>query len=206
MTCSPPVPLKVSRETPVLSLPDLTVSDNVDLSDDVRLSFRTHNGSELQRHFSSEEILNVLVEGTNKAGNTANCTIVVMADRCLINADRVTADSPCLCMSPLCSECKEGRLLLRRGTDTRCRDCLPPHLRVLAALGLFLLMVALVVGYTFMVTKDNLKMDMSEHAVAVKILMVFLTTLDFLADLTYPVFIVFREELAGLGLGKGGGG
>uniref|UniRef100_A0A0G4F642 HYR domain-containing protein n=1 Tax=Chromera velia CCMP2878 TaxID=1169474 RepID=A0A0G4F642_9ALVE len=465
MTCASPVPLKISRETPVLSLADPTVSDNVDLPDDVRLSFRTPNGSELQRHFSSEETLNVLVEGTDKAGNTGNCTIVVTADRCPSNADRMTVDSPCLCMEnfyrsppeegfvcrpcdsnsqskrgstssfdclcnegfyrdpsvpdasvcrqcilnshsqrgatlpsqcgcverfyfsppetknsegepivslveiishwhkvnkplalftsgtcepcppnsicsgqlltdtqvsqvlkqsrlpkaltsreadrrwelcsdgscgtelqhlsplrlleaqsldssqqtlkqlmahprpvphgnfslvqrwpravvvpcpfdgtctsvepghedladavssvqrhfqdetagtvceeghegPLCSECKTGRHLLRRGTEIRCRECPDASRTIVAGVGLFLLAVALVVGYTGLVTKDNPRKDVPDFAIAAKILTVFLTALGFLANLARPAFIVFREELAERGLGVGGG-
>uniref|UniRef100_A0A0G4HZS4 RCC1-like domain-containing protein n=1 Tax=Chromera velia CCMP2878 TaxID=1169474 RepID=A0A0G4HZS4_9ALVE len=97
---------------------------------------------------------------------------------------------------PVCSECKKGRVLLRRGMEIQCHDCPPPRVRVWTALGLFLLMLALVLGYTFMVTKDNPKMDVPEHAVATKILTVFLTALGFLADLARPAFLVFRDELA----------
>uniref|UniRef100_A0A0G4HPQ8 Uncharacterized protein n=1 Tax=Chromera velia CCMP2878 TaxID=1169474 RepID=A0A0G4HPQ8_9ALVE len=103
-------------------------------------------------------------------------------------------------VGPLCSECKRERHLLRRGTDVRCHECSPSVVRVLTAIGLFLAFVVLVLAHTSMVTKDNPKMDVPEHAVAVKILTVFVTALGFLADLARPAFIVFREELEDWGV------
>uniref|UniRef100_A0A0G4IFK6 HYR domain-containing protein n=1 Tax=Chromera velia CCMP2878 TaxID=1169474 RepID=A0A0G4IFK6_9ALVE len=97
---------------------------------------------------------------------------------------------------PLCSERETGRQLLRRGTEVRCRQCPGAAQTIGAAFGLFLLLIVVVVIYTIMVTKDNPKMDVPEFAIAVKILTVFGTSLGFLALLSQPVFIGFREELA----------
>uniref|UniRef100_A0A0G4ICE9 HYR domain-containing protein n=1 Tax=Chromera velia CCMP2878 TaxID=1169474 RepID=A0A0G4ICE9_9ALVE len=107
---------------------------------------------------------------------------------------------------PLCNECDKDLLLLRRGIDTRCHPCPPTRLRILAAIGLFLLLVTVVLGYTVMVTKENPKMDVPEHAVAIKILIVFFVALGFLADLARPALNVFREDLLRLGLRGGGEG
>uniref|UniRef100_A0A0G4FDY1 HYR domain-containing protein n=1 Tax=Chromera velia CCMP2878 TaxID=1169474 RepID=A0A0G4FDY1_9ALVE len=95
-----------ARDISVLSLLEAPqVRDNVGLPAEVSLHYTfpafPHSLptiADLHSHFQSEDILSVLVEGTDKSGNTGSCTFVITSNRCPLNADRLSADSPCLCL------------------------------------------------------------------------------------------------------------
>uniref|UniRef100_A0A0G4HP15 HYR domain-containing protein n=1 Tax=Chromera velia CCMP2878 TaxID=1169474 RepID=A0A0G4HP15_9ALVE len=97
---------------------------------------------------------------------------------------------------PLCNECTPGTRLVRGGRNEGCRQC-PPRAQTFGfAVLMALLLTGLVVLYTWFVTKDFPHLDMLEHAVAVKILVVFVSRLGTLAALAGPALVSLRDALS----------